>query len=271
MEYPMLMFIGKPALTESLYRVIAHEAAHQWFPMMVGSDEAAYAWLDEGLAKFLENRAAGEYFDLADPFGADRNAYLGVAGTEVEVPMMRHTDLISPFGARVVAAYAKPAVLLRSLEGLIGPAIFQQALNDFASSWLLRQATPWDFFRTFERHAQRDLDWFFAPWWFETAVLDHAITAVEDAATGRARVTIEDRGEALAPALVVGTTAAGETVSDMVPVEAWLDGARAATITLEATGRIVRVVLDPDQIFPDVDRRQAVWVATEQAAPAALP
>jgi hypothetical protein len=261
MEYPMLMFIGKPAAPESLYGVIAHEAAHQWFPMMVGSDEAAYAWLDEGLATFLENRAAGDFFGHHDPFAPDRNAYLNVAGSDVEVPMMRHTDLVTPFGARGVAAYAKPGTLLRSLEWIVGPETFRDALADFSRAWLLANATPWDFFATFERHAGRSLAWFFEPWWFETGTHRHALVEVVGGGTGRAEVRVEDRGDNPVPAIVVGTTATGATVRGTIPVEVWLEGARTATVVLEADTPIVRVELDPERIFPGLEGDETVWVA----------
>jgi hypothetical protein len=259
MEYPMLVFIGKPPTAEGLYAVIAHELAHQWWPMMVGPDEAAHAWLDEGLATFAENLATADFFATADPFAADLAGYLHVAGSDVEVPLMRHTDLVAPYGARGVAAYSKPALLFRSLHWLLGADTFGTALATFTSEWLLRHPTPWDLFATFERIADRDLSWFFYPWWFETGVLDQAILSVEGAETGRALVTVADRGDIPAPALVVVTTAAGDTASAVIPVETWLTGTRTAAVTVEAPGPITRVVIDPGQIFPDADFTNNLW------------
>lgn len=261
MEYPMLIFIGRPSAEESLYGVIAHEAAHQWFPMMVGSDEATNAWLDEGLATYLENRAAGDFYDLDDPFAADRSSYLFVAGTDDEVPLMRHTDLVTPYGARTVAAYSKPGVLLRSLEWILGPEAFRTALNRFASDWLGGNPAAWDFFSTFERSSGRDLSWFFAPWWFETEVFDQAIVNVEPMDSTGVMVTIESRGGIPAPSMLSAFTTGGGTISMIVGVEAWLDGARTVQVPLRAAGPIERIELDPGQIFPDVDRGNNVWTA----------
>lgn len=261
MEYPMINFIGKPQRVEALYGVIAHEVAHQWFPMMVGTDEAAYAWFDEGMASYYETLASADFFATEPDFAADRDAYLQVAGTETEVPMMRHTDLVSPFGARVVAAYRKPATLLRALRAIVGAEVFDRAVRGFAHDWHLRLATPWDFFHAIERAAGRDLDWFFYPWWFETGVHDHAIERVEGAETGRLTVTVRDRGDNPMPSQLLATTATGDTVTATIPVETWLAGTRSAQITLQAPGPVVRVELDPEQLFPDVDRTNNVWTA----------
>jgi hypothetical protein len=259
MEYPMVNFIGKFQQPTSLYGVIAHEAAHQWFPMMVSTDEAAYAWLDEGAASFYETLASADFFATPPAFATDREAYLRVAGTQAEVPMMRHTDLVSPFGARVVAAYRKPATLFRALRAVVGEESFDRAIDTFASEWLFKHASPWDFFHTFERVTGRDLDWFFYPWWFETGVLDHAIEHVEGAQTGTVRVTVRDRGDNPMPTPITATTATGHTVSTVIPVETWLAGARTATVTLQAPGPVVRIEIDPEHVFPDVNRADNVW------------
>lgn len=259
MEYPMLVFIGKPSAPESLYRVIAHEIAHQWFPMMVGQDEAAYAWMDEGFATFLENRTTGDFFDVSDAFNGDLAGYLSVAGSEHEVPIMRHTDLVTPYGARGIAAYSKPGVLLRTLGEVVGEEAFQDAVTTYAREWLLKRPTPWDFFSTMERVTGRELDWFFHPWWFETSVLDQAITSVEGAESGSAVVTVANLGDVPAPTLLVAHTADGRSISAEVPVETWLAGEGSATVTLEAQAPIVHVEIDPEEIFPDAVPENDVW------------
>ena len=260
MEYPMVAFIGKPSTVEGLYGVIAHEIAHEWFPMMVGTDEAAYAWMDEGAANFLEAVAAGEFFGREDPFTSDLASYLNIAGSEFEVPLMRHTDLVTPYGSRGVSAYTKPAVLLRSLQFLMGEEQFREALNSYATEWLLRHPAPWDFFSTMERFADQDLGWFFGPWWHTTGVLDRAITRVELSDTS-AVVTIENHGRLTAPAILVARLADGGTLETVVPVDQWFDGRSSIAVELEATSPIVEIIIDPEQIFPDADPSKNVWRA----------
>lgn len=260
MEYPGVIFIGKPGNPESLYAVIAHEAAHQWFPMMVGSDEARFAWLDEGLATYLEALTMGDFFDIADPLAPYRGAYLNVAGSDLEVPLMWHTDLVTPYGARTVAAYSKPGILLRSLEWIVGTETFFDALNTLANEWLGRHPTPWDFFSTFERVSGRSLAWFFAPWWFGTESLDLAILEVTGAESGEAVVTIANEGGPPVPAIVTATTRENEVVMVAVGAQAWFDGTDALSVTVRAPGPITAIEIDPQHIFPDVDRTNNRWV-----------
>jgi hypothetical protein len=260
MEYPQFVFIGKPEQERSLYGVIAHEVAHQWLPMMVGPAEAAYAWLDEGFASYYDALATADFYrEAADPLAAERRGYLAVAGKREEVPMMRHTDLVSPYGARTVAAYRKPAVMLGALRTLLGDSSYTAALDTFMGEWLLKHPTPWDFFHTVERVSGRNLDWFFEPWYFTTGVLDQAISSVDTSTAGMVQVTVRDLGSNPMPAYVVATLADGQTVTATVPVETWLGGARSATVTLAAPSPVVRVEIDPEQRFPDVDRKNNVW------------
>lgn len=268
MEYPNLVFIARPTEAADLHSVIAHEVAHQWFPMMVGENEAAYAWMDEGFATYMENRAREDFFPgTPSPFLSEAAAYIAVAGTEREVPLMRHTDLVSPYGARTLAAYTKPGLLLRSLGGVVGDSVLSRALSTYAREWRYRHPYPWDFFDTVERVAGRDLDWFWYPWWFETGTLDYAIVAVETAEPGSVRVTIRDLGEVPAPIPVVVTADNGAVTRADLPVELWTeDRLRTATLTVPVYGRPVRVQIDPDFIFPDVNPENNLWTAPEQVA-----
>ena len=270
MEYPQLVFIHRPEAAEDLYAVIAHEIGHEWFPMMVGQDEAAYAWMDEGFTTFHEDTARAVFFPGSEPFAETRAAYLRVAGTEREVPLMRHTDLVSPYGARTVAAYTKPGALMRSLRAVVGDTVFARAMRTYASEWLLKHPQPWDFFNTVERVAGQDLDWFWYPWWYETGVLDYAVERVE-VSPGTARVILRDLGEVPAPVVVSVTADNGAVTRIQVPIETWtVDRYRSVPVSLPVYGTAVRVEIDPEQLFPDVNRENNVWTAPA-ATPAATP
>jgi hypothetical protein len=170
MEYPMLVFISRPSDAPSLYSVITHEVGHEWFPMMVGSDEASYAWMDEGINSFWEALAVEDRYPGEDGFAGDLRSYLSVAGSDREVPLMRHTDLVSPYGARTVAAYTKPAIAMRELRRELGEETFQRAFRTYAREWTLKHPQPWDFFHTFERVSGRDLGAFWRTWFFGTEI-----------------------------------------------------------------------------------------------------
>lgn len=260
MEYPQLVFIARPQRPEDLYAVIAHEVGHEWFPMLVGQDEASYAWMDEGLATFHEDSARAVFYPGSDPWSGDRDRYLRVSGSEREVPLMRHTDLVDPYGARTVAAYSKPGTLLRSLRAVLGDSIFTSALRAYAREWLLKHPTPWDFFATVEGASGRDLDWFWYPWWWETGTLDQAIRAVAQPDSQTVTITVADLGDIPVPTRLVVTAENGATTAAEIPIEVWtVDRRREATLSLPVFGRVVRVEIDPDRLFPDVDRTNDVW------------
>lgn len=263
MEYPMLTFVEAIEDSVFLYQVINHEVAHQWWPMMVGSNETFHAWQDEGLTQYAEHLATRDIFPEADPFMEDLERYLMIAGTETEQPIMREADLYGPVQfARVVASYSKPAILLRALHGVIGEETVRAALREYTDRWLFRHPTPTDFFRTVESVAARELYWFWHPFWFETAVLDQALAGVETEARDggeRVHITVEDRGDAPMPALLRLMLANGETREAVVPVDVWLAGARLHTLSVDVPAAVESVELDPDFLFPDVDRTDHVW------------
>lgn len=262
MEYPMLVFVRDFPDARSLYSVIAHEVAHQWWPMMVGNNEQFFAWQDEGLVTYIENLAVEDFFPGADGFQEDVLRYLSVAGSDAEVPMMRHGDLYGIYALFAAASYSKPATLLRALGVVLGEDTLRRALREYTERWFLKHPYPLDFFNTVESVAGRDLDWFWYPWWYETAVMDQAIAdvAVEAADGGeRVVVTVEDQGDAPMPVILVATTTTGETRRVVVPVEVWQGGARRFTQTIEVPGAVARVAIDPEGLFPDVDRSDNIW------------
>ena len=262
MEYPMITFVRDFGSARTVYSVIAHEVAHQWWPMMVGNNETFFAWMDEGLGTFIENQAVDDFFDEDDAFRGELQRYLQVAGTGQELPIMRKADLYGVYALFGTAAYSKPAVLLRALGGVIGEETVEEALREYGERWLLKHPYPLDFFNTVEDVAGRDLDWFWYPWWYETAVMDQAIVNVDVApADGgeQLAITIEDQGEAPLPVLLVITLENGETREVVVPVDVWLAGARRTTQTVTVPGRVASVAIDPELIFPDVDRSDNVW------------
>jgi aminopeptidase N len=262
MEYPMLVFIGGSRTPESLYSVLSHEIAHEWWPMMVGSNESLHAWQDEGLASYVEDLSLRDYFEGATPELSTQDAYLRIAGTDAERPIMAEPDLFGIGPQYGVAAYTKPGTLLRALGAIIGEETLHRGLREYTTRWLLRHPSAFDFFNVIEDVHGADLDWFWAPLYFDTAVLDQAIAsvAVEAATTGeRVTVTIEDLGGAPMPVLLVITMADGTTLEERLPVEPWLDGAQTQTVTVDAASAVTRVEIDPRRYLPDVQRANNVW------------
>lgn len=259
MEYPMITCIGGQRDTLSLYSVLVHETAHMWFPMMVGSNETAHSWQDEGLTRFNQSEGMRAFFNGYDRWELSYNGYVATVRAGQEVELMRHGDLYprdsNAFG---IASYDKMSLILRALRGMLGEATFLRAYREYGRRWLDRHPTPYDFFNTVEDIAGRDLDWFWRTWFWETWTLDQAVTAVSEAG-GQASIAIEDHGLAPMPVRLRITREGGTTEWHDVAVDVWLDGARQHLTLVAASPRIVRVEIDPDRWFPDIDRDNNVW------------
>ncbi|MCK5411972.1 MAG: M1 family metallopeptidase, partial [Gemmatimonadetes bacterium] len=259
MEFPMMTLIGdyNARGDSALYYVTAHEFGHMWVPMIVATDERRYGWLDEGMTSFAENQVRKEFFPGQDAERSDREAYLETAGAGTEGEMLRWTDYQYPGRVRT-ATYGKPSTVLVALRGLLGEREFLMAYREFIRRWAFKHATPWDFFHTIEDVTGRDLDWFWRAWYYETWILDHAILDVRQSGGG-AEIVIRDLGLVPMPALVRVTRQDGEELMLEVPVETWLAGKTEAILKVREGPPVIRVEIDPERRFPDVDRENNVW------------
>lgn len=256
MEYPMITIIGGGRTPLSLYGVISHELAHMWWPMVVGSNERRYAWMDEGLASFSEDLFTPTIFPESPGGAGSMRGYLRIAGTDRETESMRAADLYGPFGNRGLASYGKPATVFRALRAILGEATFDEAMRTYIRRWAFKHPTPLDLFWTFEDVTGQDLDWYFYPWLYTTRVMDQAVAEVRPV-EGGVRIVVEDRGEIPMPVFVTVTTADGQRVERRFGVEVWADGRAELDVAVE--GDVASVVLDAAEMLPDVNRSDNVW------------
>ncbi|HEX5051400.1 MAG TPA: M1 family aminopeptidase, partial [Planctomycetota bacterium] len=252
MEYPMMTVIGgrQPAGT------IAHELIHMWFPMLVGSNEKRYAWQDEGFTSFWTTLCRDDFRGTKNGPRGDVIRYANTVSRGGDAACMRYADTYGDddFG---FASYGKTAAILHQLRGLLGDDTFFAAFRRYADDWAFKHPTPYDFFRTFSDVAGMDLDPYFRTWFFETWQLDHAVAAVE-AKDGKTRVTIEDRGRAVHPAVVEVTYASGEKERQTVPASHWWQHTEAV---LTFGDKVVAVQIDPDVTSLDCARKNNEWKA----------
>lgn len=188
MEYPMICWnFGRPEadgtysdrLKNGMMSVIVHEVGHNYFPMIVNSDERQWTWMDEGLNSFLEYVALMEW----DPkFPADRgpakNIIPYMSGSQKGLePIMTNSEAIRQFGNN---AYGKPATALNILrETVMGRELFDYAFKTYANRWKFKHPTPEDFFRTMEDASAFDLDWYWRGWFYTTDYNDIGIKEVK--------------------------------------------------------------------------------------------
>lgn len=188
MEYPMISFNGARPEADGTYSegtkqfiigVIIHEVGHNFFPMIINSDERQWSWMDEGINSFCEQLAEKEWdrnFETSYGEPKDIVEYMRTDKSQ-QVPIMSSSDNIMSFGAN---AYAKPAAALNILrETIMGRELFDAAFKEYARRWAFKHPTPQDFFRTMEDASGVDLDWFWKGWFFGVEPVDLSIENVE--------------------------------------------------------------------------------------------
>ena len=188
MEYPMICFnfgrpnergIYSPRVRNAMIGVVAHEIGHNFFPMIVNSDERQWGWMDEGLNSFLEYLAEQEFEpNFPSRRGPVENIIEYMIGDQDNLtPIMTQADNVNQLGNN---AYGKPATALNILRNTImGKELFDHAFKVYANRWKFKHPTPEDFFRTMEEASAMDLDWFWRGWFYTTDVVDIGVKEVK--------------------------------------------------------------------------------------------
>ena len=296
MEYPMVAFCGaRPApdgtysdrVERSLIGVTIHEVGHNWVPMIIASDERKWTWMDEGLNTFLQYYGQKDYARkwAGTPIGEQfvDGEYPGGRGeptsivdymrSPIQVPIMTHSDLIpgNTFGNN---GYAKPAtglVILR--EKVLGPERFDDAFREYSQLWAFKHPQPTDFFRTMDEAAGEDLAWFWRGWFYTTHANDQAVENVTEQAAedliGSAdrgqhyyRIQVDNKGGLVMPLEMEVTYDDGSTERFDLPVEIWKTNEVSFTKGFFSDRGVVKVVIDPDEMYADIDRENNVWEAS---------
>ncbi|WP_088322678.1 M1 family metallopeptidase [Polaribacter tangerinus] len=187
MEYPMICFnFGRPnpdgtysdRTKKGMIGVIVHEVGHNFFPMIVNSDERQWTWMDEGLNSFVEILASLEYDPELFAINPAKNITRYMGGDQSNLsPIMSQGDYVKQFGPN---AYTKPAAGLYILrKTIMGPELFDHAFRTYSQRWMFKHPTPEDFFRSMEDASGMDLDWFWRGWFYTTDVTDIGIKEVK--------------------------------------------------------------------------------------------
>ena len=164
----------------SVFSTINHEHGHEWFPMIVGSNERRYAWMDEGFNTYINTFAKELRWRDTVIIGSMVDNWKSTVDAGMDVPIMTAADNI-PASALGALGYRKPAVLLLTLRNqVIGAELFDEAFREYIRRWAFKHPTPADFFRTIENAAGRDLSWYWREFWYTTDVLDVGIDSVSN-------------------------------------------------------------------------------------------
>ena len=262
MEYPMFVMVeygsDDPA---SIFEVLNHEHGHEWFPMIVGSNERRYAWMDEGFNTYIDAFALEERY----PNHSEYPVYLGNWQTAVrsksDAPLMTAADLIDARGLGAVG-YRKPAAVLLTLRNhVIGAALFDRAFREYIRSWAFKHPAPGDFFRSIENGAGQDLSWFWRSFFYSTDVLDVAIDSVSQRTENGvtvATIALRRTTSVVFPVALRLALEDGSTQDVKLPVEIWA-GSERFDADVAVRARVVGARLWPDPSVPDWNRSNDTW------------
>ncbi len=260
MEYPMIIFCRERKDDHGLFGVTTHEIGHNWFPMVVNTDERRHAWMDEGFNSFINYYSNAEYWKQPPGGRGDAAAFANTMLENDQQPLDTPADRIRDgrLGSLEYAKTATMMVLLR--EVVLGEERFDAAFRNYIHSWAFKSPRPWDFIRCMENGAGADLAWFWRGWVYGTGTLDQAVKSVEFVESSRrCRATFENRGELVMPMTYRVIYTDGSTENRMLPVEAWYTRTRF-TASWDSGGRVpASVTIDPESRLPDTDRSNNVW------------
>lgn len=261
MEYPGIVFCSYKAVKGRLWGVTSHEFGHNWFPMIVGSNERKYAWMDEGFNTFINTLADVDFpeYRSVRPIQFYAN-YLFHDSTQA---ILTVPDVVRQRNLGAVA-YLKPGLGLTLLRDVVlDSALFDEALSYYVHQWAFKHPTPWDFFHCIENYTGESLSWFWRGWFINQWAIDQAVTNVayqgNDSKNG-VTITVKNLGQLPMPTTVEIKEANGKTGRVILPVETWQRG-NTWKFNYPSTSNITEVMIDPDGKVPDTDRKNNVWRA----------
>lgn len=266
MEYPGIVFCSAESSGTGLWGVTDHEFGHTWFPMIVGSNERKYAWMDEGFNTFINDLSTEAFnngeFKEAGFFGDPNSSFMVKYTFGDKMDGLYNTPDVIQQDNLGIAAYMKPAQMLTALRELVlGKERFDAAFTEYIRRWAFKHPTPWDFFHTMENVSGEDLSWFWRAWVLNTWKLDMKVKEVnyiDDNAEKGSEITIETLEKMVMPVTVLVKESNGKEHTINLPVEVWQRGAEWR-FTVPTTSEIKEVILDPDKKLPEWERSNNSW------------
>ena len=265
MEYPGIVFCGARAKRGGLMGVNDHEFGHTWFPMIVGSNERQYGWMDEGFNTFINTLSTQDFNHGEYHSGQPQDMHrIGALFTRDGLePMLSYVDNYKEMNNGTLS-YSKPSaglVLLR--EQILGKDRFDRAFKTYINRWAFKHPTPDDFFHTIENVAGESLQWFWRGWFVNNWKLDVAVrkvTYIDSADYSKgALITLDNLEKMAMPVILEIKTVSGNVSRIKLPVEVW-ERNISWTFKIPSTEAIESVTYDPDKVLPDFNPTNNVWI-----------
>ncbi|MFL5553432.1 MAG: M1 family metallopeptidase [Gemmatimonadaceae bacterium] len=271
MEYPMFVMVGygndDPT---SIFGTVNHEHGHEWFPMIVGSNERRYAWMDEGINTYINAFATEARYPGQSAYPLYFRNWANAVSQGTQSPLMTAPDNIDPTALGAIG-YRKPALVLLTLRNhVVGPDLFDAAFRQYIRAWAFRHPTPGDFFRAIENATGEDLSWFWRGFFYTTDVLDIGIDSVSTRRVeGQTLSTISLRRLTSIPFPVRIRLAYtdGTTQDVSLPVNIWARSNQFDAV-IPVRGPVIGARLWPDPSVPDWNIANDTWGRAPAGNPA---
>ena len=264
MEYPGIVFCEWTSKGAGLWGVTDHEFGHSWFPMIVGSNERLFAWMDEGFNTFINTLSSQDFNNGEYKAQKDNMNQSSVFLTDPKLETMMSSPDNMKEESIGLLAYYKPGTGLTMLrEQILGKDRFDYAFKTYIARWAFKHPTPDDFFRTMENAGGEDLNWFWRGWFVNNWRLDQSIRKVKytkNDATRGAVVTIDNLEKMAMPVVMEFKTKSGKVSRTTLPVEVWMRNT-SWTFKPVVFEEIESITIDPDHAFPDYNPANNVWTA----------
>jgi aminopeptidase N len=266
MEYPGIVFCSWESAGTALWGVTDHEFGHIWFPMIVGSNERKFAWMDEGFNTFINDLSTQAFkngeFKEESVFSDPNSSFLVKYTFSDQMDGLYNIPDVIQEDNLGITAYMKPAQMLHALRNeVLGEARFDRALKEYIRRWAYKHPTPWDFFHTVENISGENLSWFWRAWVLNSWKLDVSVKSVkanEGKPENGSTVTVANLEQMVMPVMVDIKEANGKSHRIKLPVEVWMRGAEY-TFRAPTTSEIIEVGIDPDKKLPDMNRANNGW------------
>jgi hypothetical protein len=261
MEYPMVAMEAQGDGRPDLYKVLTHEIGHMWYPMVVGSDERRYAWMDEGFNTFINTFSEEGYWKRDDSAvrQRERRLVVGIDQLPTAQPILTPANRYKTSDNLLSLAYVKPSIVLLALRSkVLGNQVFDSAFREYTRRWAFKHSQPADFFRTMEEVSGRDLAWFWRGFFYTSAALDQSVESVKQDSSGATQVSLVNLGDAVMPVELELGFEDATTELVKLPVEIWYGGNRY--VYLVPAGRsVVSARVNPDSTLPDAVTTNDAW------------
>ncbi|HEY8310966.1 MAG TPA: M1 family metallopeptidase [Gemmatimonadaceae bacterium] len=264
MEYPMFIMSSAGASD--------HETGHQWWPMMVGTNETWYGFMDEGFNQYMNRLSRFDRLGQTPNLDSLGQSYGRTSGDEREAPLMWDANYGGPMYS--FQAYGKAPLMLSMLGGVVGDSAVWHAMSDYAKAWRFKHPTPWDYALFMDNALHKDLSWFWYYWLFTDEAVDGSIASVTTSGS-RTTVVVRENGGMPSPVVLEVKFATGgpairamknarmtdaNTAIVTWPVDVWFNGSRTFNAVLDFGGRKIQsITFDPGRRFPDRDPSDNMW------------